>query len=151
MINLLMACLALGYPMGMCQAIDADPEYQPPKWATPEWKDFASHIVASEARGVESADIVIACTLIRDIERGWHPWELRKRWFGWGTPDKKDIEAVNQSLTKDGCANIPEYKYVGNINDVRVWMNMRMINTGPHDLYIGYGGQTVVGIEWVVE
>jgi len=31
-----------------------------PGWATPAWREWAAHIVASEARGVPSADIVVA-------------------------------------------------------------------------------------------
>jgi len=46
----------------------------------------------------------------------------------------------------DACEDVPYYKYVGNSRDVFVWLNKGMINRGPHDLYVGYQGQTVVGI-----
>ena len=117
-----------------------------PLWATERWVDFASHIVASEARGVPQADLVIACTMVRDVEKGWYPWALRSRWFGWGRPDAKDIRAVEDSLTQGGCDEIPDYRYVGNFRDVQYWRSIGMIGEGPFDLYVGFRGQAVVGV-----
>jgi len=110
--------------------------------------DFAAHIVASEARNVPEADIRVACTLLWDIERGWPPWALRKRWFGWGTPDEADRQAVRDALYTDVCDNIPHYKYVGNIRDVYHWRAIGAIGEGPFDLYVGPTGSTVVGIPY---
>lgn len=94
----LVICLMAGAPRGACMAelADADGrEIYPraPYWATERWQDYAAHIVASEARGVPAADIVIACTILRDVERGYHPWRLHPgRWKGYGTPDARDRE-----------------------------------------------------------
>ena len=117
-----------------------------PPWATEAWQDFAAHIVASEARGVPQADKVVACMLVRDIERGWHPWALRGRWFGWGTPDARDRRAVADAL--QDCSDVPDYRYVGNVRDVHLWRSRGMVGPGPLDLYVGRGGQTVVGVPW---
>jgi len=152
--TILLICLLAGAPVGACRAEVADYRpYEPPitpSWVTEHWQDFASHIVASEARGVPSADIVVACTLVQDVERGWHPWALGDRWFGYGTPDAADRQAVEDALLTDACDAIPDYKYVGNNRDVLVWLNKGMIkaDAAPFDLYVGYHGQTVVGIEW---
>jgi len=146
MTNILLACLVASGSVGMCRAElnDYIPD-EPPSWATEEWVEYAAHIVASEAGGVPVADKVIACTMIRDIERGWNPWNLRKRWFGWGTPDRLDREAVRQALIN--CDDIPSYKFVGNVNDTRVWLRNNMITNGPHDIYLG-NNAAVVGIRW---
>lgn len=117
-------------------------------WATDAWIDFAAHIVASEARNVPSADIVVACTLLRDIKRGWHPWDLRKRWFGYGPPDDKDRAAVLDALYTSACRKVPHYKYVGNIRDVYHWRAVKMIGGGPFDLFVGPTGSTVVGVPY---
>lgn len=148
MSNLILICWLMGIPMGVCRAEEPYLTYVevPPTWASPQWRNFAAHIVASEARNVPAADIVVACTLRRDVERGWHPWGLRDgRWLGWGTPDAADIAAVESSLN-GGCVDIPTYKYVGNITDVLLWTQRGMISSGPHDLYIGPTGSTVIGV-----
>jgi len=118
-------------------------------WATEAWQDYASHIVASEARGVPDADIVIACTLVRDIERGWSPWNLRARWFGWGTPDARDRRAVFDAVSSSSsaCVEVPAYQFVGNVNDLRYWRSIGMVSGGPHDTYVGAAGQTVIGVK----
>lgn len=139
----LVACIAV--------TICASSGVQPPcgdeyEFATDAWQDYVSHIVASEARGVEEADIVVACTLVRDVKRGWGPWALRGRWFGWGTPDEADRNAVLQAVTRGGCVNVPEYRYVGNFQDVQHWRAVGMIHRGPYDLYVGPRGQAVVGV-----
>ncbi len=121
-------------------------EYISPRWATEQWQDFASHIVASEARNVPEADIVIACTLVRDVENGWNPWALRNRWFGWGTPDDKDRQAVFMSLSSPACDDVPEYRFVGNFLDVQRWRASGMISEGPYDLFVGRTGSAVVGV-----
>ena len=123
-------------------------EVEIPTWATARWQNYAAHIVASEARGVPSADIVIACTLLKDIERGWHPWRLYPgRWHGYGPPDEADRQAIIDALTSRACDDIPVYKYVGNLRDLRHWKAVGMVKTGgPFTLHIGSGGQTVVGV-----
>jgi hypothetical protein len=147
----LVACIAAGYPFGICVAeaphLSADhfvlaPEL--PGWATAEWQHYAAHIVASEARGVPDADIVVACTMVRDVERGWHPWGLRDRWFGWGPPDDRDRAAVAQAVSGD-CDGVPDYAYVGNFQDAQLWRELGYI-TGRVDLYLGDNGGAVVGV-----
>lgn len=118
-------------------------------WATPAWIEFASWIVASEARGVPAADKVVACTLVRDVERGWNPWLLRNRWFGWGRPDAADRKAVLQAVS-GGCGDVPDYLYVGNYRDAQHWRSVGMIGNAPVDLYLGAGGSAVVGVFWPV-
>jgi len=144
-------CASLGIPHGICRAEIADgywsTESPPvaPAWTTVAWRDFAAHIVASEARGVPAADLAVACTLSRDVERGWDPWALRRRWFGWGNPDSADRAAVDRAVN-GGCDNIPHFKYVGNLNDLRHWHAVGMVGDGPFVLYIGAGGGAVVGV-----
>jgi len=121
-------------------------EPQAPRWASERWIIFAAHIVASEARGVPQADVVVACTIVRDIERGWHPWAIRGRWFGWGRPDAKDIGAVRDALITGGCDEVPIYRYVGNFKDVQYWRSIGFAGSGPLDLYVGRRGQSVVGV-----
>jgi len=121
-------------------------ELQGPAWATEAWREWASHIVASEARGVPQADIVVACTMVRDVARGWHPWALRGRWFGWGPPDEADREAVDAALT-GGCVGVPDYAFVGNYRDAQLWRRMGYIAEYTEvDLYLGLGGAAVVGV-----
>jgi len=87
---ILVACLATGVPMGVCRAevaggavVEDFPVWvEVPTWATDHWENYAAHIVASEARGVPQADIVVACTILRDIEGGHGPWNLQSRWYG---------------------------------------------------------------------
>jgi len=144
-------CLAAGALQGVCMAdikMNEDWTIDFPSWATLKWQDYAAHIVASEARGVDSADIVIACTLINDIEKGYNPWNLYPgRWHGYGAPDDKDRQAVKDALFRDACLRIPVYKYVGNFRDAQYWNAVNMIDDGPFDLYIGTNGRAVVGVE----
>lgn len=146
---LILACILAGTPMGICQA-EFEPLSPPeppalPIWATEAWMDFAAHIVASEARGVPQADIVVACTMVRDIDRGWHPWSLQDRWFGWGAPDAEDRLAVRRAL-EEGCDEVPVYRYVGNFRDAQHFRAVGMAGKGPLDLYLGPRGQAVVGV-----
>ena len=156
--ELLLACLLTGASLGTCRAeaavkpggCVATHSWGDLGWVKPEWPLYAAHIVASEARGVPSADVAIACTLVWDVVEGGYlerPFELHEhgRWNGWGTPDELDEEAVYRALLTDACANM-RYQFVGNSADVFVWLSMRMITEGPHDLYIGPGGQSVVGV-----
>lgn len=150
---ILIACLATGAPMGVCMAEvacgavieDFPVQVEVPTWATERWMDYAAHIVASEARGVPQADIVIACTILRDIERGWHPKALGDRWYGYGPPDVADRQAVKDALYTDTCEDVPVYRYVGNFRDAQLWRRLGMID-GKVDLYLGFGGQAVVGV-----
>jgi len=153
----LAACIATGGSLGVCRAeaiLGTDILATPyPQWASEEWVEFAAHIVASEAAGVPEARIVVACTMVRDVERGWHPWALRKRWFGWGWPSAGDFAAVRSALNgvngKYGeCYKIPSYKYVGNLRDAQHWRRTGVIGSGPYDLYVGPTGNTVVGVPW---
>lgn len=156
---ILVACLLTGAPQGVCNAeiacgasLDDFPErVEVPQWASDRWQDFAAHIVASEARNVPSADIVVACTLIRDVESATNPvraaWGLRRRWFGYGRPDDADRQAVLDALFTNACDTVPSYRYVGNIRDVYHWRAVGMVGAGPFDLYVGPTGSTVVGVQ----
>jgi len=115
-----------------------------PEWATDAWQDWAAHVVASEARDVPSADLVVACTMVRDIERGWPPWALDRRWFGYGPPDEADYAAVRQAVN-GGCGDVPHYKFVGNFQDAQLW-RMNDYFDGRADLYLGKYGSAVVGV-----
>ena len=155
MTNIILAlCIVTGAPLGACWAEvqdELDRNFYPraPHWATDAWRDYAAHIVASEARGVPAADIVIACTLIRDVERGFRPWNLHPgRWHGFGKPDEADIQAVTDALLSPACVHIPRYKYVGNFRDAQYWTRSGIIDDGPFDLYLGPHGQAVVGVRY---
>jgi len=143
MTSALALCIAATSVIGPTLAYDVQ------DWATPAWQEWAAHIVASEARGVPQADIVVACTMVRDVERGWHPWALRSRWFGWGTPDDRDRAAVGQALN-GGCSGVPDYAHVGNFQDAQYW-RMRGYFDGRADLYLGEDGAAVVGVPWRIE
>jgi hypothetical protein len=137
---ILIMCLATGAPQGVCLAeIDFNTKFDVPLWATLVWQDHAAHIVASEARGVPQADIVVACTLIRD-------GGSLSRWFGYGPPDKADRKAVEDALFTDACESVPHYRYVGNFKDAQYWRWLGMVGEGSVDLYLGLGGQAVVGV-----
>ena len=144
---ILIMCLATGASRGVCLAeMGFDTEFNAPHWVTENWMDYAAHIVASEARGVPQADIVIACTLIRDVEKGWPPMELGKRWFGYGSPDAADRKAVEDALFTEACEDVPEYRFIGNFKDAQYWRLLGMVEDGKVDLYLGFGGQAVVGV-----
>jgi len=150
---ILTACLVIGVPLGVCRAEVAggatlgDFPRLPPAWATPAWIEYAAHVVASEARNVPAADIVIACTILRDVERGWHPWSLHPgRWHGFGRPDKADRQAVHDALLTDACDSVPNYRYVGNFNDAKYWRRTGVIGETAVDLYLGPSGSAVVGV-----
>jgi hypothetical protein len=116
-----------------------------PAWATAAWQDYAAHIVAGETRGVPSAAYPVACTLIGDVERGMHPWRLRGRWYGWKTPNASERAAVRLALA--GCEDVPRYRFVGNLSDLRLWQERGMVAVdGPFDLYTGTRGLVVVGV-----
>ena len=147
LLSLLLALVVMVRP-GLARS-DIPPEEATPRWpswATPAWREYAAHIVASEARGVPQADIVVACTLIRDIERGWSPWGLHPgRWHGWGSPDSADRQAIEDALN-GACTGVPDYIYVGNFRDAQYWARTGMIKNWPVDLYIGPGGGAVIGV-----
>jgi len=89
--------------------------------------------------------------LVWDVVEGGYldrPFELHEtgRWNGWGTPDELDEEAVYRALLTDACTKIPRYRFLGSFKDAQYWRGIGMIREGPFDLYIGLGGQTVVGV-----
>ncbi len=105
----------------------AETEYLLPTWGSPAWMDFASHIVAGEAADTDEARLVTACTLRHDVERGWSPWLLRNRWFGWKRPADKHREAVHQAMLETSCLHRPRCKYVGNLADLAYWRRTGMV------------------------
>lgn len=117
-----------------------------PQWATGEWIDFAAHIVAGETRSVPSANRIVACTLIRDIESGWQPWSLRKRWYGWKTPTDQERRSVIEAL--NGCLDIPVYRFVGSPSDLTLWQSRGMVGDGPFDMYTGFSNHVIIGVRY---
>lgn len=114
-------------------------------WAGDGWAAWAAHIVAGETRGVPSARLAVACTLTRDVERGWDPWALRDRWYGWSDPTDADLAAVETALA-GGCGDVPEFRFVGNLQDLALWRGRGWVGDGPFVLYAGSDGQYVVGV-----
>lgn len=151
MVNLWLASCLLAAPAGVCRAeiqtgypLVIPVDY--PAWATEYCIDHIAHIVASEARGVPSADLAVACTIIRDIERGYTCWSLTPgRWKGYGAPDALDYAAVRTALS-GGCDHIPEFSYLGNLNDARWFYSHNLVITQPLSLWLGPTGSAVVGI-----
>jgi hypothetical protein len=153
MVNLWLASCLLIAPAGVCNAeVQGDHSLviSPalPDWATRWCITHIAHIVASEAGGVPDARLAVACTIAGDIERGYTCRSLTPdRWKGYGTPDALDYEAVYAALS-GGCDSIPEFRYLGNLNDARYWLRTGVIqeHTQPLSLWLGPGGAAVVGI-----
>lgn len=118
-------------------------------WATEAWIDYVAHIVASEARNVPTADLPVACTLVRDVTiRNYHPWKLYGnpgRWHGYGLPDVADYRAVRTAL-EGGCDDIPDFRYFGCMNDMGYFVRHGYVADQPLSLYVGANGSMVVGI-----
>lgn len=116
MLNGLLALCVLSSPHGVCEA---EKDFlDEPSWATPEWQTFASHIVAGEIpHGCKECALVTACTIRRDVERGWNPWHLQERWYGWKAPTKLSDSAVKAALIPMGCLHVPDCKFLGNQSD----------------------------------
>ena len=132
--------IAGGYPLHIAA------EY--PARASESWVTYAASIVSSEARDVPSADLAIACTIYRDVQRGYHPWRLYGnpgRWHGYGTPDADDYAAVRTALG-GGCEDVPNFRYFGNFNDMHYFRRQGWLGEQPLSLYVGAGGACVVGI-----
>ena len=129
---ILSACLLTGIPVGECRAeamaqdltawsmeIHAAQAAAAPPWATPAWQNYAAHIVAGESpAGCAVCDLWIACTIRRDVERGWAPWNLAGRWHGWqATTTSAQREAVTVAMQAGGCDAVPRCRYLGNTRD----------------------------------
>ena len=152
MVNLWLASCMLVAPVGACKA-EIEGDYLPPipaeypTWATEWCITHIAHIVASEARGVPSADLAVACTVWRDITYwGYTCFTITPdRWKGYGTPDKLDYEAVYTALS-GGCDHIPVFSYLGNLNDARWFYSHNLVITQPLSLWLGPTDSAVVGI-----
>lgn len=157
MIVVLAACLTLA-PMGACVAemdtgslegLRMVDKY--PAWASENWITYAASIVSSEARNVPSADLAVACTIFRDIIlREYSPWQLYCddslcRWHGYGKPDDADYAAVRTALG-GGCESVPNFRYVGNLQDIDYFRRQGWLGEQPLALYVGQGGAMVVGV-----
>jgi len=125
---ILTACLVSGIPLGVCRAETTTTNLEPwatdtlaltPSWATESWQRYAAGIVAGETvPGCSLCDLWIACTIRRDVERGYSPWRLHPgRWHGWREPHESHREAIRMALTPDGCDEIPHCRYLGNVRD----------------------------------
>jgi len=120
--------------------------FQTPDWATPAWKESAAHIVSGEATPYMESKMLVICTMINDVEnRGWNPWNLRQRWYGWRYPTEKDRLAVEKAF-QGGCSEIPPYIYLGNYSDYRLWRSMGFIREGYVADFYEYDHWTMVGI-----
>ena len=96
--------------------------------------------MAGETGNVE-AKLVVACTLVRDVERGWGRWNLRGRWYGWKRPSALDVQAVYDALS-GGCGGVPVYRYVGSETDYLRWKAKGLVDDG--DVVDRYG--STVGV-----
>lgn len=98
-------------------------------WASPEWRDYASHILAGERDG-QMDRRTIACSLVRDVLRGYGPWDLRKRWYGWREPSWADrLEIWHVVFQTPGhCDGIPWCRYVGSGKDYELWSRRGMVD-----------------------
>lgn len=117
-----------------------------PDWATPAWKEDAAYIVAGEATPYMASKMLVICTMINDVEnRGWEPWNLRARWFGYRYPTEDDRRAVELAFS-GGCEDIPQYIYLGNGNDYKIWQRLGYVGEGyTADVY-HFDHWTMVGI-----
>jgi len=134
---------AVQAPLGRAVSLK-DGETAGPEWATERWRTFAAGIVEGEVAGVPEARMVVACTVVRDVEAGWSPWGLGERWYGWRRPSEGAREAIDRAL-EEGCQDVPRYAFVGNLEDARHWHALGWVE-GPVDLFLGAGGQAVVGV-----
>ena len=133
-------CLLMAEPHGVCAR--ASPPT--PVWATIEWVGYASHIVAGEApSNCEVCNRWIACTIVRDIQRGYNPWNLYPgRWHGWKSYGPAHKLAVQQALNPAFCRGIPRCIYLGNEKDYRFsWSRY-----GPA-IIVGNRNGTIVCVE----
>lgn len=152
MVNLWLASCLLIAPAGACRA-EIEGGYLPPipaeypAWATEWCITHIAHVVASEARGVPSADLAVACTIWRDITQGGYTCFTitPHRWKGYGPPDELDYAAVRTALL-GGCESVPEFRFLGNLGDARYWLGTGMVQEQPLSLWLGPGGSAVVGI-----
>ena len=117
----LVACLMVGVSSGPCH-VASPTKPATPTWATPAVQEHLAGIVAGETvLGCPKCDLWIACTIRRDIERGWNPWLLHPgRWHGWKAPSDSHRASIAVALSLGGCANVPRCKYLGNIRDYRL-------------------------------
>jgi len=53
---------------------------------------------------------------------------------------------VYTALTPEGCAAVPEFAFVGNLQDLAYWRSIGMVGDGPFVLYVGPNDMAVVGI-----
>lgn len=114
-----------------------------PPWATEKWINHAASILSGEAGPVDSARMVIACSIVRDAKR-IGPWNLQSRWYGWGNPKDSDRQAIMHAL-QGGCQQIPQYKFVGCPADLPVWKSHGLIKKS--DIVDTYGeGLKVIAV-----
>lgn len=119
---------------------------QSPDWATPAWKESAAYIVSGEATPYMASKMLVICTMINDIEnRGWCPWSLKNRWYGWRYPTEKDRLAVERAF-QEGCDGIPAYIYLGNYSDYHLWKSMGFIRENYVADFYEFDHWTMVGI-----
>lgn len=115
-----------------------------PPWFTPQWVKFAAGIVAGEAADSDTARLLVTCTIRHDIERGWHPWKLRARWFGWRTPSPPDYLAVTRAFLTDACNPIPVCRFVGNWKDYYYWSATGLATSPPALTITDHNGATTL-------
>ncbi len=135
-----MIALMLGVTIAVTGTVET------PEWATPAWQESAAYIVAGEATPYMASKMLIICTMINDVEnRGWNPWNLKQRWYGWRYPTEDDHLAVKRAF-QGGCEGIPPYIYLGNYSDYRLWKSMGFIRENYVADFYEYDHWTIVGI-----
>lgn len=81
---------------------------------------IVASIVAGEVGStVPQARQLVACQVRRDAAEGRH---LPSRWYGWRRPSQGDIEAAERALDTDVCEWLPTCRFLGNEQDLQVWM-----------------------------
>jgi len=124
------ACITASIAITTSHALPEQTSLPPslPAYATQQWIHYAASIVAGETvPGCEICDRWIACTIQRDIERGYYPWALHPgRWHGYRTPRPEHLAAVEAALHPQGCLDVPTCAYLGNLNDYRYWSAGRL-------------------------
>jgi len=115
-------------------------------WATGRWIIFAASIVAGEAADTDEARQVTACTLVHDVERGWYPWVLRDRWFGWASPSKEALTAMVLATTTNICREYPRCSYVGSFEDLKYWRRTGVADSSGVWVWMDAKGKTTVCI-----
>lgn len=99
----------------------------PPAWASEGVIHRIAGIVAGEAPSHAEAQIVVACTVIRDIE-AQGPAIIaapNSRWRGYRRPTSWHVNIVENALRYGYCHDlVPNCRFLGNLDDLVVWQRL---------------------------